>query len=88
MRERLTANILLFGRNLGRWGLPINIIAVLYSLVTVVFSFFPPSVLVTAESMNYACAVYGGVVILGIIYYALRGHKQFVGPSTELDIED
>jgi choline transport protein len=72
--------------NLGRWGLPINIFAVAYSTMTVIFSFFPPEVPVTAATMNYACAVYGGVILLGIVYYMLRGRHKFVGPSTELDV--
>lgn len=74
--------------NLGRWGLPVNIFAAAYTLLTVVFSFFPPSIdpPVTAMTMNWSCAVYGGVVILGLVYYAVWGRKVFVGPSTELDL--
>ena len=71
--------------NLGRYGLAINIFAAIYTLVTVIFSFFPPSLPVDAVAMNYSCVVYGGVVILGLFYYAIRGHKKFVGPSIELD---
>ncbi|KAK5111932.1 hypothetical protein LTR85_011679 [Meristemomyces frigidus] len=70
----------------GSLGFPINIIAAIYTLITVVFSFFPPSLPVTAESMNYSCVVYGGVIILGVVYYVLRGHKNYIGPSTELEI--
>lgn len=93
---------------LGRAGLPINIFAACYTLVTVFFTFCksptfatsrviapqppehlltsplgPVSVPVNAVTMNWSCVVYGGTVILGIIYYVLRGHKKFVGPSTE-----
>lgn len=73
---------------LGRWGLPINIFAAAYTLLTVVFTFFPPTVVpaVTAVTMNWSCLIYGGVIILGIVYYALMGHKQYIGPSTELDL--
>ena len=88
IRKRVKGEPVKFGPwNLGRWGLPINIIAASYTLVTVVFTFFPPAVPVNAETMNYSCAVYGGVVILGVLYYVLRGRRHFVGPSTELDIE-
>jgi choline transport protein len=71
--------------NLGRYGLSVNIFAAIYTLVTVIFTFFPPSLPVDAVTMNYSCVVYGGVVILGLIYYAIRGHKTFVGPNIELD---
>lgn len=75
--------------NLGRWGLPINIFAAIYTSITVVFTFFPPAVIgLNAEKMNYSCVIYGGVIILGTIYYAIRGHKSYIGPSTDLDIDD
>lgn len=68
--------------NLGRFGMPINIFAAAYTLITVIFTFFPPSVPVTAMTMNYSCVVYGGTVILGIVFYAVWGHKNYRGPST------
>lgn len=71
---------------LGKLGLLVNIFAAVYTLLTVVFTFFPPSVPVNAVSMNWSCVVYGGVVILGICYYAFIGHKHYVGPETELDV--
>lgn len=74
--------------NLGNYGLGINIFAALYTVVTVVFSFFPPRLPVNAESMNYSCVIFGGVIILGTIYYVVRGHKHYVGPTTEYDLDD
>jgi len=68
---------------LGRWGLPINVFAAGYILFTVVFTFFPPSVPVTKESMNYSCVVYGGVVVAGLVYYGFRARKTYIGPSLE-----
>ena len=69
---------------LGRWGLPVNIFAAAYTLLAVVFTFFPPSVPVTSVSMNYSCVVYGGVIIMGLVYYALRARKRYIGPSLEI----
>ena len=68
---------------LGRWGLPVNVFAAGYTLCTVVFTFFPPSVPVTKESMNYSCVVYGGVVVAGLVYYGFRARKTYIGPSLE-----
>lgn len=72
--------------NLGRFGLPINIYAVAYTTLTVVMSFFPPATPVTAVSMNYSCVMYGGTVILGIIYYVIRGHKVYKKPIVHEDL--
>ncbi len=74
--------------NLGRYGLAINLFAALYTVVTVVFSFFPPSLPATAKSMNYSCVIFGGVVLLGTVYYVLHGHKAYVGPSTEYELDE
>ncbi len=70
---------------LGRWGMAINVYAAAYTLLTVVFAFFPATIPVTAQSMNYSCVVYGGVVILGILFYAVWGHKKYKGPETRLE---
>jgi len=84
IRKRLRHENIDFGPwTLGRWGLPINVFAAGYTLLTVVLTFFPPSVPVTKESMNYSCVVYGGVVIFGLVYYVLRARENYVGPSLE-----
>jgi hypothetical protein len=85
--KRLSGERINFGPwNLGRFGLPINIFAAIYTFVTVIFTFFPPALPVNAVTMNYSCVVYGGVIILGLIYYAVWGRKKFVGPNVELDV--
>jgi choline transport protein len=81
IRKRLVGEPLHFGPwTLGRWGLPVNIFAWAYTLLVMVFSFFPPAIPVTAVSMNWSCAVFGGVVLFGLIYYASIGRKQYNGP--------
>lgn len=74
--------------NLGRWGMAINVFSAAYTLITVVFTFFPPAIPVTAVTMNYSCVVYGGTVILGIFFYVIWGHKKYRGPSTEIILEN
>lgn len=34
--------------------------------------------------MNYSCVVYGGVIILGLVYYVLIGRKNFIDPFAHL----
>jgi len=85
-RRRQPEPISLGPWNLGRFGMPINIIAAVYTLITVIFTFFPPSVPVNSMNMNYSCVVYGGTVILGIVFYTIWGHKNYRGPSAELAV--
>jgi choline transport protein len=64
--------------------LPVNLFAAAYGLITVVFTFFPPSVPVEAESLNYSSAVYVGVVGVGLVYYAVRGRREYVVPVVRM----
>ena len=68
--------------------MPNNVFAADYTFLTVIFSFFPPAVPVTAETMYWSIVVYGGVVILGLIFYFFQGHKNYVGPSTEMEFPE
>jgi choline transport protein len=79
--KRLKHDKIPFGPwTLGRWGLPVNLFAAAYGLITVVFTFFPPSVPVERESMNYSSVVYVGVVVLGVVYYGVRGRRGYRVP--------
>jgi amino acid transporter len=66
--------------SLGRYGLPINIGSLLFCLVIFVFAFFPPTLNPSAAAMNWACAVYGGVLLIAFTYYMLWARKNYVGP--------
>ncbi|KAF2112037.1 amino acid/polyamine transporter I [Lophiotrema nucula] len=81
VRKRLTGEHIPFGPwNMGKYGLYVNIYALAYTTIVMVFSFFPPATPVTAVSMNWSCAVYGGVVILGLVFWAVKGRHQWKGP--------
>ena len=38
---------------------------------------------VTPISMNWSAAVFGGFVIIGLVWYAVLGRKQYHGPIVE-----
>ncbi|RMZ85432.1 hypothetical protein DV737_g752, partial [Chaetothyriales sp. CBS 132003] len=65
---------------LGKLGLPINIAAFLFCLVVYIFAFFPPEPNPPLSSMNWAIAVYGGVLIFAFIYFIFTGRFHYVGP--------
>lgn len=68
--------------SLGRLGLPINIISLLFCVIVYVFAFFPSEPNPPAISMNWAIAVYGGVLLLAGIYFIIRARHAYVGPVT------
>ncbi|KAJ4982842.1 amino acid permease [Stagonosporopsis vannaccii] len=66
--------------NLGKWGLPINIIAVVFLLFLWVFAFFPTVPNPAPADMNWAILGYGSVVIFALVYYVLYGRHAYDGP--------
>lgn len=79
--KRLRGETLLPSKfKLGKLGLPINIASLLFCSVVYVFAFFPPMPNPKPIAMNWAIAVYGGVLLLAFAYYVLRAKHAYVGP--------
>jgi choline transport protein len=72
--------------NLGsRWGPVINVIALSWLILAMVFSTFPTVEPVTPDNMNYCIVVtMGWMFIGGVYYYLLGGKRRFAGPVVEL----
>lgn len=68
---------------MGRIGLFVNIYACCFLLISIVFSFFPPALPVTPVGMNWSCLMFGGMVIIGLVWYAIWGRKAYNGPIIE-----
>ncbi len=66
--------------SLGKMGLPINIIAVVFLLFLWVFAFFPTAPQPVVADMNWAVLGYGSVLIFALVYYICRGRHVYVGP--------
>jgi amino acid transporter len=70
---------------LGRWGAVINILALIYIIPVFIFSFFPPTPNPTAATMNWACVMVGGTVLLATVYYIVWGRKTYTPPSETIE---
>ncbi|KAH7072392.1 amino acid/polyamine transporter I [Paraphoma chrysanthemicola] len=66
--------------DLGRFGLAINLIAVLFLSFCWIFTFFPVAPNPTVEDMNWASLGYGTVIIFALIYYVIRARHVYRGP--------
>ncbi|KXT11644.1 hypothetical protein AC579_7030 [Pseudocercospora musae] len=66
--------------SLGRFGLPINCFAFLYSCFAMIWVCFPVSTPVAPDSMNYAIVMFTGVFIIALIYYFVQGRHVYQGP--------
>lgn len=66
---------------LGRFALPINIVAICYCIYLIIFLPWPGAVPVTAETMNWSCVIFGGIMLIAAIYYVFRARKTYKGTA-------
>ena len=66
--------------SLGRCGLPINILALSYLVVALVFCFFPYKPNPTTAEMNWASLMYGAVLVIAASWYFIRARTDYDGP--------
>jgi len=73
--------------SLGRWGIPINIFALIYGVFVIIWLPFPTVLPVTRTTMNYAGPVWLGCFLLALIDWFVSGHKRITmqgeNPSQE-----
>jgi amino acid transporter len=68
--------------SLGRWGVPVNAMGLAYVTFTFFWSFWPNSIPVTAQNMNWSVVLFMGVFILCLLTYIVQGRKIYNGPVT------
>lgn len=73
---------------LGRWGLPINIISLLYIVYILIWTPFPPARPVTAETMNYAGPITIAIILIALADWFSTGKKRFKVPTGSIVIPD
>ncbi|RGP72014.1 hypothetical protein FLONG3_6913 [Fusarium longipes] len=84
-RKRLSTNS--FGPfKLGPAGPILNIVSLIWIAVVIVFSTFPSIMPVTPQNMNYSIVVMVAWVIVGGLYYAIRGKNKFQVPNVDMDV--
>ena len=73
--------------NLGRWSKPIGGIAVAYVALIIPVLCFPAvkGKDLNDLDMNYTCLIYGGVMSLALLWYAIDARKWFKGPRINVE---
>lgn len=66
--------------SLGKHGMWINAVAVVFLLMTFIFSFFPLATPVVASTMNWNVLIYGSAIIFAVGFYFARGKHVYEGP--------
>jgi amino acid transporter len=67
---------------LSRFGLAINIFAIVYAIFIAIFLPFPPIVPVTAANMNYGGPAMGAVILFAVLDWVISGRKRGKGPDS------
>lgn len=65
---------------LGRWGLAINLYALVFIVYILTFLPFPVELPVTAANMNYAGPLVGAIIVLALGDWFVSGRKRFEVP--------
>ncbi|UZP43174.1 hypothetical protein NXS19_010990 [Fusarium pseudograminearum] len=71
---------------LGKSGMFVNIIAVIYLAFTCIFLLFPPFRPVSAANMNYASVVLGSALLFGCFYWPFKAKRRYIVPLTHSEV--
>ena len=70
--------------SLGRLGTSINVVSVLFLAQYIPISYFPVFKNVTAQTMNWGIAMFGGATLLAVTYYFANGRCEYEGPVVHI----
>ncbi|KAK4966989.1 hypothetical protein LTR66_012008 [Elasticomyces elasticus] len=68
--------------SLGRYGLALNVIGLLFLLFTSITFNFPTLSPVDSQNMNYTSAAVGVIMLIAAITWLTTGKRQFTGPAS------
>lgn len=66
--------------SLGKWGIPINAIAVVVTMWGFFWCFWPQAYPVIASGFNWASPIFAATLIIAMVYYVFRGRHNYHGP--------
>jgi len=70
--------------SLGKWGIPVNIIGLLYSAFSFFWAFWPNETPVTLENFNWSVVLFVGVFVMSLVMYFIQGRRVYKGPVIEV----
>ncbi|KAA8650323.1 hypothetical protein EYZ11_008184 [Aspergillus tanneri] len=70
--------------SLGEYGIYINMMALLYVLFALFWSFWPTERPVTLDNFNWSVVLFVGVFIISLGMYVVKGQKEYKGPVVDV----
>ena len=66
--------------SLGRYGLMVNILSLLFLMLSFVMVCFPPESDPSLQNMNWSILIFAGVLLLSWSYYWVEASHKYEGP--------
>ncbi|KAF1956444.1 amino acid transporter-like protein [Byssothecium circinans] len=66
--------------SLGRFGIVVNVAALVLLTPLIFFLTWPLTTPVTAQTMNWSSVMLAGVFIIATVYYLVKGRREYEGP--------
>ncbi|KAF2718476.1 amino acid permease [Polychaeton citri CBS 116435] len=84
LHARLRDRVQYGGWTLGKFGVPINVFALIYSGWMMVFFCFPTYLPVTGDNMNYALPIFAFVVLVALVLWFTWASRHWPGLNKEV----
>ena len=65
------------------FGPIVNVCGLIYTSITMFFSFFPATQVVTPVSMNWSCVLFPAAVIFSVVFYVVWGRHSYKWPIVD-----
>ncbi|KAF8867268.1 amino acid transporter-like protein [Acephala macrosclerotiorum] len=65
------------------FGPIVNVVGLIYTAITLFFSFWPATAVVTPVTMNWSCLLFGGSLIFSVVFYLVWGKHSFKWPIVD-----
>ena len=69
---------------MGRWGVPINSFALVYTAYIMVFLVFPAYLPVAGDNFNYVLPIFAFVVLVALVLWFAWARKNWPGLNKEI----
>lgn len=73
---------------LGRCGIPINLVSLVYLVYAIIWIPFPTTLPVTAQNMNYAGPIMLTIIAGALVDWFVSGRKRFKVPVAPPILQD
>lgn len=73
--------------SLGKFGFIINCATIVWIAPAIILFCMPTAIPVSPKSMNYASAVFAGFALVSVVWYMIRGRKNFSGPPVQANVK-